>query len=70
MGLTAHSLSVSFVPQRTESTWRVLAGVTCHAVEGRNAKGGVRNGFLGRAFSMGTEFIAESFKVQLFKGAN
>lgn len=46
MGLTPLFLSISFVPQRTESVWKVLADVTCYAVEGRNAKGGVRNGFL------------------------
>lgn len=49
--------------------WKVLADVTRY-VEGRSVKDGIRNGFLGRAFGMGPEFIAKSFKVQLFKGAN
>ena len=54
---------------KIEFMWKVLADVTCY-VEGRSVKDGIRNGFLGRAFGMGAEFIAKSFKVQLFKGAN
>lgn len=38
--------------------------------EGRSARGGTSNRFLGRAFSTGSGFTAESSKVQLFKGAN
>lgn len=69
MGLTPPPLSNSFVPQKIESMWESCERCNVIQME-RSARGEIGNSFWGRAFCMGSEFTAESFKVQLLKGAN
>lgn len=70
MGLAPPPLSIWCAPEDRIRVGKLCKGQGAKHIKGKNARGGAAHGFLCTAFSMGSEFTAESSKVQPLKGAN